>query len=115
MLKGIDVKERVEFVSASDPDKETATKFYIGNLTHADKIALFSGAVRSDKSMDLDKLQLRTVDIVKAGLKAVKNFDGKDYEPVPPDVIEAIPFAVIGELTSKIMELNFLKDAEVKN
>jgi len=115
MLKGIDVKERAEVVYSKDPDKENPTKFFIGNLTHSDKIALFAGAIKADKSLDFSAMSSKTVDIVKAGLKAIKNLDGKDYEPVPADVLESLPFEVLGEITGKIMEFNFMKEQEVKN
>ena len=114
MLKGIDTNEIVEFVSASDKE-ENKTKFCIGNITNRDKLRIFTDAMNSDGSMNQDKLQSKTFDILKAGIKKIVNLGGKDYDKITDEVLNLIPFTAIVELTGEVLKVNFLGEAEVKN
>lgn len=114
MLKGIDISETVEFVSNSDTG-EDKTKFYIGNISNRDKLKIFTGAMNPDGSMNQEKLQDKTFDILKAGIKKITNLGGKDYTEITDDVLNTLQFSVMVELTGKILECNFLGEAETKN
>jgi hypothetical protein len=114
MLRGIDTQETVEFVSSSDTG-ENKTKFYIGNISNRDKLKIFTGAMNPDGSMNQEKLQDKTFDILKAGVKKITNLGGKDYTEITDDVLNSLLFPVMVELTGKILEFNFLGGAEAKN
>jgi hypothetical protein len=114
MLKGIDISEAVEYVSTSDTG-DSKTKFYIGNISNRDKLKIFTGAMNADGSMSQEKLQDRTFDILKAGIKKIVNLGGKDYSVITDDILNSLQFPVLVELTGKVMECNFLGEAEAKN
>ena len=57
----------------------------------------------------------KVFDIVLAGLKKIKNLDGKDYDVITKDTLNMLPFSVITELIGKILEFNQLGTAERKN
>jgi len=108
MLKGISLNEVLEYSSVKD-EGEPKTIFLIGNITHKDKIRLFDG-------MDTSKVAMsKAFDVLKIGLRGIKNLNGKDYESITEEVLELIPFEVIGELLGKIVEFNRLGEAERKN
>lgn len=114
MLKGIDLNEKIRVVSTEDKG-DNPTLFFIGNVKHSDKMRLFSGAIDKAGEVDISKLQDRALDILKIGLKEIKNLDGRDYTTITDDVIDSISFNVVMELVGKILEYNFLGKGEVKN
>jgi hypothetical protein len=114
MLKGIDVNETVDFVSASDTG-EDKTIFVIGNILHEDKLKIFSNAVKADGTIDLSGATDKAFDIVIAGLKKIKNLNGKDYSTISKDTLNLLPFSVITEILGKILEFNQLGEVERKN
>ncbi len=116
MLTGIDTKEVVEFIPQSETGSEKPTTFLIGVLTNRDKLKIMGDAVGRDGQLDVTKLADKAIDVVRAGIKGIKNFAGKDLiQPVTDDAIDAIPFEVLMEVFSKAMELNFLNaDAKKK-
>lgn len=113
-MKGIDIKEVVEYVSVNDKDPNP-TKFLLGVISNREKLALLSDAMNSDGTVDIKKIQSRAIDILKVALKGIKQLGSKDYDKITDEVIDMIPFDVIGELIGKICELNFLGDKEIKN
>lgn len=113
MLKGIDNKETIEFVSATD--KENPTVFLLVNITNRDKLKLFADAIDASGAIDMTKMSGRIFDIAKAGLKGIRNLDGKDYAEINDDTLEKISFNVVMELVNKIIETNFLGSSEAKN
>jgi hypothetical protein len=114
MLKGIDIKEIIEFVSPSDTG-DNPTKFYIGNISAREKIGVFSDAIDKEGNIDLSKMQSKSVDIFKAGIKEIKNLNGVDYKEITEDVANCVPFAVLIEVVGKIIEYNFTTGQETKN
>lgn len=113
--------QEAEFVSALDKDTKNPTVFLIKPLSVGDKIELMTGFIGDDGKPDISKLQKQAPDIVKKGLKAIKNIYSKkekkhiDIEAVDDDVLEMLPPAVISEVASKIISLNFLTEQEEKN
>lgn len=114
MLKGIDNKETIEFISTSDT-AENPTVFLLGNISNRDKLRLFADAIDKTGAIDMAKMSNRIFDIVKTGLKGIKNLGGKDYATVDDEVLEVIPFNVSMELVNKLVEINFLGAKEEKN
>jgi hypothetical protein len=114
MLKGIDAKEVIEFTSSLDVDKDK-TIFLIGNILHEDKLKIFSEAMKPDGTIDLASAANKAFDIIIAGLKGIKNLNGKDYTIITRDVLNILPFAIITELLSKILEYNQIGEVERKN
>jgi hypothetical protein len=115
VLKGVDLNERIEYISDDDKGKDNPTIFILGNITHKDKLRLFTGAIDKAGAVDVSKLQDRCLDILKAGLKEIKNLNGKDYPTIDDVVVELISFKVVMELVGRILEYNFASDAEIKN
>ncbi len=115
MLKGIDINEKIEFVSESDKG-DNPTVFLLGNISNRDKLKLFSGAIDAKTGqIDLAKIQDKTLDILQAGLKGIKNLGGKDISEITADVVDLIPFNVAIEIVGKILEFNFASEGETKN
>jgi len=114
MLKGIDINETFDFVSALDTDGEK-TVFVVGNILHQDKLRLFAGIVSHDGSVDLTGASDKLFDIVVAGLKKIKNLNGVDYEPVTREALNRVPFVVLTEVLGKIIAFNQLGEIERKN
>jgi hypothetical protein len=114
VLTGIDTKEQVEFIPQSEQGSENPTIFMIGVLTNREKLKIMGDAVTPDGQLDTKKLADKSIDVVRGGLKGIKNFSGQDLiAPVTDAVIDSIPFDVLMEIFSKVMELNFL-NAESK-
>lgn len=112
MLKGIDLTETIDFISATD-DPSNPTVFRIGNITQGDGLKLFTSAMTPDGKTDLSKVNM--LEVVKKSLRSIKNWNGYDLSPVPNDVIESIHPMVVLELFGKIMEINFPSGQETKN
>lgn len=72
MLLGINRDDITEYSVANDTDNPTV--FVIGTILHKDKLRLLMEAMDKQGGIDLSKLQDKTLDIVKAGVKCVKNF-----------------------------------------
>ena len=114
MLKGIDINEVFEYAVKSD-DVNNPTKFLIINISNRKKLGLFTSGMDKDGNVDLTRLQDKAFDILLAGLKGVKNLNGKDYEPVTEEVLEMLPVNILSELIAKILEYNFMSEGEAKN
>lgn len=115
MLKGISINEKVPFISKKDDPNNNPTIFYIGNIPHEKKMEFFGDAINEDGSMNKNKIQERMLDIALVGLKGIKNLNGKDYDKIDSDAINAIEFDVLGEIVVKIFEFNFVSKDEIKN
>ena len=113
MLQGIDNKETIEFVSATD--KENPTVFLLGNITNRDKLKLFADAIDASGNIDMTKMSGRIFDIAKAGLKGINNLNNCNIVNITDEVLEMIPFNVVMELVNKIIEINFLGSSQAKN
>lgn len=113
MLKGIDINETVEFSSASDVG-ENKTIFLIGNITNREKLRLFGQMASADGQIKFDRIDEKALDILKVSIKGVKNFNGKDYQGLPDEVLDAIPFGVMLELVTKVFEANFSMEASAE-
>jgi hypothetical protein len=114
MLKGIDINETIPF-SASVDTQEPKTIFHIGNITHRQKMKLFQGAIKKDGEVDMDKVQEKLVDIFLAGVRKIENLGGKTYETIDENVANAIDFSVLSEVVTRVLEVNFKMEKEVKN
>ena len=64
---------------------------------------------------DVNKFQDKIFDVLKVGVKKIKNLSGADYLEMSEDLLEKIPFDVLMELFQKIMEINFPSGQDVKN
>lgn len=119
-LIGIDKDEVKEFTSKFDTG-EPKTVFEIGIITQKDRLKLFREFQGVDKDFDVVKMQEKSYEVLKIGLKKVKNlFDKKsgkhkDYTEITDEVLDKLPIGVIGELVSEIMQSNSIKEQEAKN
>ena len=113
-MLGIDAKETVEFVSTKDTG-EVKTIFTLGCFTNRDKLKVFGGSMNEKGQFDASKFQDKIFDVLRVGVRKIKNLAGKDYEGMTEELIDAVPFDVLMELFQKIMELNFPSEAETKN
>jgi len=121
MITGIDVGEVVEFVCAKDKDTEKPTTFLLGTLTNREKLKIVGGAVTNDGKVDISKLQDKAVDILKAGVKGIKNLynakkkKAEDITVITEEVIDRLPINVLSELLGKVLEINLVQDEDTKN
>lgn len=120
MLKGIDVSEKLNYISKYDSDKDNPTIFEIGIITNSERNLLFSGVFDRDGKPDLSKLQNRLFDILKKGISKISNLqdkagEKKTFEKITDEVLNLLPMDVLSELTEKIMSFNFPSEQETKN
>lgn len=119
-ITGIDKDEVLEFTSKYD-DGEPKTIFKIGVLSQKDKLALFKEFQGEDKDLDIVKMQEKSYEVLKRGLKGIKNLydkksgKHKDYTEITEDIIDKIPMQVLVEVSQKIIESNFVTGQEAKN
>ena len=116
-MLGIDAKETLEFVSTKDTGTDK-TVFSLGSFTNREKLKIFGGSMNEKGQFDVSKFQDKIFDVLKVGVKGIKNLDGRNYDfpgGMNEEMLEKIPFDVLMEIFQKIMELNFPSDAEVKN
>lgn len=116
MLKGISVKETAEYISVTDKS-DNPTKFLIGNIPHEKKLEIMSDMIQPDGKIDMSKVPSKYIQLFKAGVKGINNFDGKDYAvaELTDDLIESIPLGILAEVASKVMASNFVSEGEAKN
>lgn len=114
MLKGIDNKETIEFISGTDTT-ENPTVFLLGNISNRDKLKLFADAIDSAGGINMAKMSGRIFDIAKAGLRGINNLNNCNIVTITDEVIELIPFNVVMEVVNKIIEINFLGSEQTKN
>lgn len=121
MLKGINIKETIEFVSTLDKE-EPKTIFLIGNITAEAKTRIMGGSVTIVDGKPVATTNTgKAYEIVKVGLKGIKNFgDPKDgasvnIDVVTDDVLNQIDGAVLFEIAAEIIKLNFNTDNLRKN
>jgi len=117
-LIGIDKNEVLEFSSASD-NTEPKTVFVIKTIDNKSKMSIFSKVITPDGQVDVHGLQSQSYDILKMGLKEVKNLmvkgEVKNFAQITDDVINTLPMMTLIEVASKVIEFNFLSDNERKN
>jgi hypothetical protein len=116
VLKGISIKETAEYVSVADKS-DNPTKFLIGNIPHEKKLEIMTDMIQPDGKIDMSKMPSKYVQLFKAGVKGIKNFDGKDYvaADLTDELIESIPLGILAEVASKVMASNFVNEGEAKN
>jgi hypothetical protein len=97
MLKGIDVNQRIEFVSKYD-DTEPKTVFVLKPLSSLEMMTL-----GTNESIEF---------YLEKSIVEVKNFDNKSVK----EAISSVNVKVLGELIEQINRLNKLSDEqEIKN
>lgn len=120
MITGLNPKQVVDVVYSKDVG-DKPTKWGIGVLLLDHKNALLSGAIGEKGQIKYDVLLSRVGDILKNGLKTVKNYKkdaespASDYDVVDDALIQTIPYEVQIELMDKIIEFNFISKEEAKN
>jgi hypothetical protein len=114
MLKGIDLKETKEYIASTDT-ADNPTRFIIGNISNRRKLDLFVDITDKDGNIDLSKAQSKSMDILKEGLKAIKNLDGKDYDAITDETLDMLSFPIAMEVAAMVIQLNFVVEQERKN
>lgn len=113
-MLGIDAKETIEYKSEKDQGGNP-TVFVLGSFTNRDKLKIGMGSMDAQGKFDIDKFQDKIFDVLKVGIKSIKNLGGKDYPAMSEELLEAIPFDVLMEVFHKIMAMNFHTEEETKN
>lgn len=119
-LTGIDKDEVREFVSKYDTG-EPKTIFELGVITQKDRLKLFREFQGEDKNFDVVKMQEKSYELLKIGLKKIRNLydkksgKHKDYTEITDDVLDMLPIGVIGELATEITQGNTIQEQEAKN
>jgi len=115
MLTGIDTKATVTFIPSAEKDTVKPTTFIIGTLTNRDKMNLMGDAVDSTGQADYKKLSEKAFDIVRIGVKGILNYNGQDTVEITEDIMNGMDLAVLMELFSKVLEVNFVSADTKKN
>lgn len=102
MLRGIDIKQRIEYISPSDTS-EPKTIFVLKPLSALEMLS-FTQLNETDQSAAF-------AFFLQKSIVEIKNFDTSDVK----ESIEMLPFALIGELMVEINKINNLSKAESKN
>lgn len=95
MIQGIDVNQRIEFVSEKD-SSEPKTVFIFKPLSGFEMLDV------QDGGLDLKRFIKRTI-------IEVKGVEDKDL------FLESLPLSIVGELIKKANEVNKLTEEETKN
>ena len=99
MLKGIDMNQRINFISKEDKE-EPKTVFVIRPLS---AIEMMNTSKDEYLSLMLNK-----------SIVEIKNPDLKDRQEID-DFVNGLNVAVLTELINEITDINKLKDDEIKN
>lgn len=102
MLKGIDVKQRIEFISSKD-DSDPKTVFVLKPMSTLDKMQ-FSTMLSEDYSKALRFY-------LKNSIVSISNFQTLNVD----EAIEMLDMDVMDELTKKLNEINNVTESEIKN
>lgn len=119
MITGINPNEVVDYVAQNDT--ENPTVWGIGVLLTDEKNSFLGDAFGPKGELIFKNMLGKIEPILKCGLKRVKNYQTQaagpvaDYDPIPPALIQTIPYEVQIELLQKIIEVNFVSRAEIKN
>lgn len=116
MISGIDLSATVDYQLKSD--KENPTTWKLGILPSY-LMAKLSLQAREDEIEFAYKLLQFTI-------KGWENFDvpfstkkekvgGREFDIVPLEILERLPFTAISELSGKVVEINKLTEDERKN
>lgn len=109
MLKALCSDETIDFVSAYDSDKENPTVFKLGVLTARDRVSLMLG-------MEDDAKKGGAIyDVMKKGVKEIKNLGGKDITIIDDSALNLVPTKVLEEVFNRLVAVNFISEAEEKN
>jgi len=107
VLKGIDINQKIEFVSKEDTS-EPKTVFIFVPLSGADTIGM-SGIFEGGMAKLTGKA---IVDFLDKCIVEIKNFEG---ETDKIKIISSLTTGVISELVTQASEINNLKAQETKN
>lgn len=102
MLKGIDIKQRIEFVSEKDTD-EPKTVFVLRPLTSLEKLN-FATASQENQSAGLEMY-------LRKSIVEVRNFHVSEIG----EVIDSLPPETLGEIMIELNKINELSKNETKN
>ena len=102
MLKGIDIRQRIEFVSKKD-ESEPKTVFVLQPMSTLDKMQ-FSTMISEDYSKALRFY-------LKKSIISITNFISNDID----EAIEMLDMDVMDELTKELNKINNVSDEERKN
>jgi hypothetical protein len=120
MIAGIDRSEVLEFTT-SDDKGDPKTVFLVGNITNRQKMAVLADVLDQNGQFDAKKMQEKTIDIVKIGLKGIRNIYSPDaqkvvdIEAIDDAELDNIPFGALLEVAAKIVEKNFAGAGQLKN
>lgn len=121
MLIGINKDEVFEYISETEKGAASPTVFLIGVMTNAQKMSLIGNVIGNDGQVNPVAFKDKVLDICKLGLKGIRNFGdpvtkmSKDIKEITDDVLDAIPFEVMFEVSGSIIKYNFISESERKN
>lgn len=112
MIAGIGKDQTFDFVSSFDKT-EPKTVFTLGNLPARYK-EIF--AVRSAEQVQAGakEMNVSMVDVAIAGIRKIKTGD-EVIEKIDENVINSIPFIILGEISKILIEKAFVSEDEKKN
>lgn len=106
MIRGIDVNQRIEFVSQYDTD-EPKTVFVFRPLT-AEGMLEFAGDIANGK---LTLAGPQVFKFLEMAIVEVRNFEGASI----PEMIRSLPPLVVAELVGEAGKINKLTETDQKN
>ncbi len=109
MLKGIDINQRVEFISTKDTD-EPKTVFVLRPLTGSEMLDVSKYITDGKLSISGDFATY----VLGNAIVEIKNPDLKEKEEIQTFIKKMTTF-IITELISEVTRLNNLSDDEAKN
>ena len=100
MLEGIDVNQRVEFVSSKD-NSEPKTIFVLKPLSGSEMLRV------ADSSGNYGSL----INLLLASVVEIKNFSTDNIE----EAINMLPSDILNEILTKINSINHISEQDAKN
>ena len=107
MLKGINVNERIEFISKDD-NSEPKTIFVFKPITGADMIKISEGANGSELKLTSEKIFA----LLELTICEIKNFEPQGSIS---DMLKSLQPLVLTELVNEAMSLNRMTGQDRKN
>lgn len=106
MLKGIDINERIDYVSKHD-DSEPKTVFVFRYLTSSEMLGLSKYFSDSGSKISGDDV----INILDQAIVEIRNFQTNDKR----QALSSLPLNVLEELVANMLSINKLGEIERKN
>jgi hypothetical protein len=116
MISGLDLTATVDYTLKDDTENPTVWKLGILPSYVMAKISMSASEDQVEFAYRLLQFSIKGWENSDVKFSTIKEkFGGKEFDIVPRDLIDRLPFSVISELSAKAVEVNGLSGEEIKN